>query len=365
MAKKLNFKDKMLKEINEQPEILKRILKKYINNKGEIIIPELKPAAKDLKKIKRFTFLGCGTSYHAAMYGNYVFEEIAGIPCEFEMAEEFNARRTVIEKKTGILILSQSGETSDSMTAAYKTKGKGAFLIALTNNPNSNLAKLADSTINLSAGEEKAVAATKTYTSELAMLLLVALFIRQHKRPLSLKIKKIISELDKLPRKQQIIVNSSGYIGRMLKIFKRVQYISVLGQKYNYPTALEAALKLKEATYTKAEGIEANEFRHGPQALVQPHFLSVYIAPDSTSLKTDVKIIEKIRELKGGVIAVTNFGNKRIRKLANDTITVPKTLEILYPFLTVIALQLLAYKLAVAKGIKVDKPKNISKFVIN
>ncbi|MCX6796556.1 MAG: SIS domain-containing protein [Candidatus Falkowbacteria bacterium] len=322
---KINYK--MIKEIKEQPQVIKRIINKHLL-KDKVIFKELNEHISELKKIKRFIFLGCGTSYHSAFYGNLVFEEIMKLNCEVEFADEFNKRNPVIESNTAIIILSQSGETAEAIRAAKLARSKKVFIISITNNKNSKLAKLADVNIDLEAGQEKAVPATKTFSSELLILVLLALFIQQIKDG---KVLKIVSDVKKLPKLIKGIIAKEKNIKNLAMKLASQKEIIILGEKYNYPIALEGALKLKEAANIFAEGMATEEFEHGPKAL-----------SDKINL---IKINKQSLEINGKKIAV------------------PKISEILLPILLVIPLQLLAFHLAIQKGIDVDKPKNIKKYI--
>lgn len=354
----------MLKEINEQPQVIRKLIKRHIDLKKYIVVfKELAHHQDELRKISRITLLGCGTSFHAAMLGNYLFEEITGLPCEFELAEEFSARKIVVEKKTAVIIASQSGETAAALTAAYKAKGKGAFLIAVTNKPNSLLARTADVAISIAAGEEVAVAATKTFTTELMVLSLLAIFIRQRRKPPTIRIKKYIEEIITLPDKIRKTIKMNAGLKKVTASFKKIRQMVVLGEKYNYPIALETALKLKETAYIKAEGMETREFKHGPMALIKKNFPVLLIAPKDSTFKDNLEIASEIKKYGGLILAITTAGNRRLYKLTEQVMFIPKTLEMFNPILTVIVVQLLAYHLARQKSIDVDQPRHLSKFV--
>lgn len=352
----------MYKEILQQPEVLQKLIKKHVKN-GRVVFPELIKENAEIKKIKRAIFLGCGTSFHAAMYGNYIFEEIAGLPCEFEMAEEFVWRRAIIEKGTAVIILSQSGQTTDILMAAYKARSKGATLITLTNKPKSTLAKVADIHLEMNAGEEFAIAATKTFTAEMALVFLLALFLRQGNKPLAQKYKKMLGEFIKIPQKIQTVAKQQEKISKIAPKFVGTKNVYILGDKYAYPLALESALKLKETTYLKAEGMEAGEFRHGPIATVNEYTKIIFLAPLDTTFKTIYRVVSETAKYKARIFSVTNTGNDKLKKLSEASIYIPKTIELFNPFLLIVPIQLLAYSIALAKKIKVDKPRHLTKFV--
>jgi glutamine---fructose-6-phosphate transaminase (isomerizing) len=318
---------KMIKEIKEQPQIVKKIISKHIKG-DKIVFNEFKGAINDLSEIKRFIFLGCGTSYHAALYGNLVFEEITKLNCEFEFADEFNRRHPVIEFNTAVIILSQSGETAEAIKAAKIVKQKKAFLISITNNKKSKLAKLSNVHIDIEAGKEIAVPATKTFTSQLLILILLSLLIRQGRTKNDIS---LINQIKKLPALLKDVIAKEKMVKKLAEKLEGEKDIIILGSKYNYPIALEGALKFKEAANIFAEGMTTEEYEHGPKALSD----------------------------KVGLIKI----NKSGLEISKRKISVSQTLEVLLPLLLVLPLQLLAFYLAIQKGINVDRPRNIKKFV--
>ena len=320
-------KYKMYQEIKQQPAIIKKLLNKRVRGK-KILFPEFSKTGISLPKIKRFIFLGCGTSYHAALYGNLVFEEITKLNCEFEFADEFNRRHPVIEENTAVIIMSQSGETAEAIRAAKIVKQKNAFLISITNNKKSKLVRLSDAYIDIEAGKEIAVPATKTFTSQLLILVFLALFIKQNKGSNDAK---LINQLKNLPKLVGDVIDKEKTIKEMAVKIEDKKNIILLGSKYNYTIALGGVLKWKEAANIFAEGMTTEEFKHGPKAL-----------SDRISI---IKI------------------NKRNFEIGKKKISVPQTSEILSPLLLVLPLQLLAFHLAIQKGINVDQPRNIKKFV--
>jgi glucosamine--fructose-6-phosphate aminotransferase (isomerizing) len=361
---KRKFEYKMLKEIHEQPKLLEKIIKKRLDKKtGKIVFSELANHHQEIKKIKHFVLLGCGTSFHAAMLGNYLFEELTGLPCESELAEEFDDRKVVIEKNTAFIIISQSGATGDALTATYKAKGKGALVIALTNNTNSLLAKTADLAIDLMAGEEKAVVATKTFTAEYLNLLLLALFVREMHKPATIKVKKLKAEILVITKKIQRIIKSENSILKLASKFKNIRQLIVLGEKYNFPVALEAALKIKESVYLKTEGLELREFKHGPMAIVNKNLPVLFIIPTDSVYKENLPILKEVKNYSDKIIIITNYGNKLIEKISPNILKIPSSLELLNPLLYIIPAQLFAYYLAVLNNKNPDKPRHLKKFV--
>lgn len=351
----------MLAEIFEQPIVLKNVAKKHFQEQG-IVFPEFGKQLNRFQKAKRFIFLGCGTSYHASFLGNYFFEELAEVNSEVELADEFNVRRAVIDKKTVVVILSQSGETGEALQAAGLVKKKKALLVAITNNPKSSLAKLVDVHIDCQAGEEKALAATKSFTTQVLCLLLLSLYKKQISKSKKTKVKEdFFKEIKFLPGKVEKILGQAGEIKAIAWKYKRLEKLMVLGDRLSYPIALESALKLKETTYISAEGLATGELRHGPLALVDKNFLAIVFAPMDSVYKNGISAIRDIKSAKGEVIAITSRGKEAVK--ADNTVFIPRASEFLNPILEIISIQLLAYYVAKYKKLDVDKPRNLKKFV--
>jgi glutamine---fructose-6-phosphate transaminase (isomerizing) len=322
---------KMIKEIKEQPKIIKRIVAARIKS-NKVSFPEFKGKENDLKKIKRIIFLGCGTSYYAAYLGNLWFEKNAKIDCEVEFADEFNKREPVIGPNTTVVVLSQSGETTEVIKAVKIARQKKALIISVTNNKNSRLAKMVDVHLFLNAGKEVAVPATKTFTTQLLILLLLSLFFDQLKNGQKNKAnQKILIDLKKLPGAIEQLLVKENVIKRLASELQNEQRIIVLGDKLNYPIALEGALKLKEAANIFTEGMATAEFAHGPKALID-------------------------------VISLINLRSQSLT-VKRIKIAVPAIAENISPILLIVYLQLLAFHLAIQKGINVDHPRNIKKFI--
>ena len=363
-VKEIKYANYMIKEIFEQPEVIKNVIKEYIDlKKSTVRFAEFTAQLKKTRKIKRIIFLGCGTSYHAALAGNYLFEELAGLNCEVELADEFKSRKAVVEKDTAIIALSQSGETADTIKAVHLAKEQGAYIISITNEADSTLERMADVVICTKAGKELAVAATKTFTSQLVILVLIAVFIGRFNK-ISLAVgKNIIKEIKQLPKKMKKVLQLDNNIKLIADKYKEAENFIVLGEKYNYPIALEGALKLKETAYLHAEGLATEEFEHGPIAIIDKDFLSVFIAPTDSVFEKNTRVMQKVKRAGSKVIVLTTEGNRKLDSLADNIIYIPSALDVLTPVLSVIPLQLLAYHLAVLKGLKADKPRNIAKVV--
>ncbi|MFH0891384.1 MAG: SIS domain-containing protein [Candidatus Falkowbacteria bacterium] len=356
---------KMIEEIREQPEIIKDIINKRVDFKtGRAVFEEFgDDKIRILKNIQRIIFLGCGTSYHAAIYGNYAFEELTGMNCEYETADEFAKREAVIESKTAVILLSQSGETGDVLRAARLAKEKDAFLIGITNEFNSSLAKYADVSVYTEAGQESAVAATKTFTSQIMLLGLLAVYFDSLNRKPPVLSESAITELRSFSDKMGAVLKLGSEIKEIAGKYAQEKGYAVLGEKYNYPIALEAALKLKETAYLHAEGLATGEFRHGPLAIIEKGFPVIFLAPKDPVYEDNARIIKEVKKAGARILAVTTAGNSRLKDLADDIIYIPPALEIFVPVLSIIPLQLLAYEIAVSKGLKIDTPRNLTKYV--
>lgn len=359
-----NHPHKMYQEILEQPAVIRDILNEYIDIKtGEVFFREFKSRVNGLKTIDRVTLLGCGSSFFAAEIGNYIFEEFSGLPCEFELADEFVVRKKVVEKRTAFIFLSQSGETGDILKAFSQLKEQELFTIALTNNPESTLAKLVDISIDIKAGVENATAATKSFTASLVILALLAVYIgRLHKvSPAAGQV--IIQELRFLPDKISKALRHEEDIKKIAHTLFAKADLVFLGRKYCFPLAQEAAHKFKETTYIHAEGISSAEFMHGPNALVQKDFPLIFFIPLDSQYDENIKVLKKLKKQGADIIAVTTKGNKKLRNSVKQIFYVHPAAEAVTPIIAIAPIQLLAYYVALAKGIEVDAPRNITKFV--
>jgi len=360
---KEKYPHEMIKEIYEQPEIIRNILNKYVNiQNGEVEIGEFK-RIKTIQNINRITLIGCGSSYYCAMFGSYLFEELTGLPCEHELADEFISRKNVIEYRTAVIAISQSGETTDILNSVIVAKKKGALIISITNNKDSKLARKSDVALCISAGKEAAMAATKTFTSSLVILALLAIFIGRHHKMSASASKFIVQELRLLPDKINKILKTENEIKKLAVKYSDIKTLAVLGKKYNYPVALEGAHKLKETTYIAAEGYASEEFIHGPNAIIKKGFLVIFIAPKDSVYDDNIKIIKELKKEEADIFAVTSKGNKKIKKNSDKIIFIPQAAEFAMPVLSIIPLQLLSYHIAVLKNLDVDRPRNLKKFI--
>jgi len=350
------FKHFMLKEIFEQPLAIENTIRGRIKN-GKIKL-SINGA---LSSIERIIITACGTSWHSALMGKYLIEKIAGIPVEVDYASEFRYRNPIIKKTDLVIVVSQSGETADTLAALKEAKDKGARTLGIINVVGSTIARQVNSGIYLHAGPEIGVASTKAFTCQVTALLLLALYARQNKK--EVLDKNILKELTAVPKKVKQVLKQSDQIRTLAKKFKDSKNFLYLGRNLNFPVALEGALKLKEISYIHAEGYPAAEMKHGPIALIDQHMPVVFICPKDDTYEKIVSNMEEIKARGGTIIAIVNSDDKKIKKLATYIIKVPKTIDILSPLVNVIPLQLLAYHIADLKGLNVDKPRNLAKSV--
>ncbi len=364
-AQKEGYKHFMLKEIFEQPSAVADAVRgRIVVKDGLAKLGGLVDVEDRLRDIERIVIVSCGTSYCAGLVGEYMLEEYAGIPTEVEYASEFRYRKPLIDKKTAVIAISQSGETADTLAAIREAKNKGGLTLGIVNAVGSTIARETDAGIYNHAGPEVGVASTKAFTSQLSILVLLTVFLgRQRNMSLTMG-KKILSELNKIPKKIDEIFEDEKNIKRIANKYAKYESMFYLGRKYNFPIAMEGALKIKEISYIHAEGYPSGEMKHGPIALIDKNFPSVILAPKDSVYDKTLSAIEEIKARGGKVVAITTVGNKeKIKRHTNDVIEIPKTLEMLTPLLAVIPLQLLAYYAGVKKGFDVDKPRNLAKSV--
>lgn len=363
-VKKNKFPHFMLKEIYEEPEAVENAIRgRLILKDGLAKLGGLEMVEKDLRKINRLITTACGTAYFAGLVGEYMLEEYSGLTVETEYASELRYKNHNPEPKTALLAISQSGETADTLGALREMKRKGLLTLGIVNVIGSSIARETKAGIYNHAGPEIGVASTKAFVSQVAVMALFALFLGRQKG-MSLAIgKEIARELDKLPDKMRIILSQAREIKKIARKYYKYNDFLYLGRKYNYPVALEGALKLKEVSYVHAEGYGAGEMKHGPLAMIDSNFPSVVIVPSDSMYEKVVSTIQEIKARRGPVIAVAMAGNKEIAKLADDVIYIPETLEMLTPILSVIPLHLFAYYVGVLRGYDVDKPRNLAKSV--
>jgi len=355
----------MLKEIFEEPEIIENVIRgRVILEKGMVKFGGLDALKEKLKKINNLILIGCGSSFYAAKFGEILLQEYAKINARSEIASEFRYLDPFLNKSTAVISISQSGESTDTLAVLKKMKEKGMMTIGITNVISSSQAKETDAGIYLRAGTEIAVASTKTFLSQLITLVMLTIYFGRQ-RSMDLKTsKRILQELIKTSNFIREILNRRSEIEKLAKKYQEFKNFYVLGMKYNFPIALEGALKLKEVSYLHAEGICGGELKHGPIALIDKNFLTIAICPSDSVYDKMKSNLQEIKKGNGLVIAIATQGNREIQKLADDVFYIPKTLEILTPILTVIPLQLLSYYFAVLLKREIDKPRNLVKSVI-
>ena len=363
-ARKSGYEHFMLKEIMEGPEVIENTIRgRLIVEEGLAKLGGLEMVAEKLRSMKRIIIVGCGTAYYAGLVGEYMIEEYAGIPVEVEVGSEFRYRKPLIDEHTILLAISQSGETADTLEAIREAKRKGALTLGIVNTVGSTIARETDAGIYNHAGPEMGVASTKAFVSQLAALSLLTLFLgRQRQMSLSTG-KRIAEEIKLLPEKIKQITNKKGEIQKVAQKYSEARDFLYIGRKYNFPIAYEGALKLKEVSYIHAEGYGAGEMKHGPLAMIDENFPTLAIVPSDSVYEKNVSNIQEIKARKGKVISVVTEGNDELKDLSDDTIKIPKTLEMLSPILTIVPLQLFAYYFAITKGLNVDRPRNLAKSV--
>lgn len=355
----------MLKEIFEQPRTLTDSMRGRVNVRQDNIALSGFIDNKDrFLKAKRIIITACGTSWHAGLIAMYAIEEFAQIPVEVEYSSEFRYRKPVINKGDVVIAISQSGETADTLAAIQLAKAKGAFIFSICNVVGSSIPRVSDSGCYTHVGPEIGVASTKAFTAQVTALIMLALCIGREKGTMSQQqYLNVVRELGQIPDKIERVLQQDKRIADFAKTFTYAQNFIYLGRGYNYPVAMEGALKLKEISYIHAEGYPAAEMKHGPIALISQEMPVVVVAPRCGTYEKVVSNIQEIKARQGRVIAIVTKGDEQVQRLADFTIEVPATEECLTPLLTVIPLQLLAYHIAVVKGCDVDQPRNLAKSV--
>lgn len=352
----------MLKEIFEGPEIIFSSLRGRLKiNDNLVKLGGLEQVAEKLKEMKRLLILACGTSYYAGLIGEYFFEEIAKIPTEVHFASEFRYRDQPLTEGTVAIAVSQSGETADTLAAVRQAKEHGLLTLGIVNTVGSTIARETEAGVYNHAGPEIGVASTKAFLSQLTVLILMAVYFAKtngHSRH-----RALLEELAKIPEKIKMILDRANELEKLAERYKDRDNFLFLGRRHNYPVALEGALKLKEISYIHAEGYGAGEMKHGPIAMICPDFPTMAIVPQNSVSDKMLSNLAEIKARKGPVFAIATEGDNEIRELADDLFFIPKTLEPLEPFLTVVPLQLFAYFVGTKRGFNVDKPRNLAKSV--
>jgi len=354
----------MLKEIFEQPEVLENCLRGRLDCRdGRIQLGGLAAVSRELTKTRKIIISACGTAWHAALVGEFLFEDLARVPTEVEYASEFRYRNPIIDEGTTFLAISQSGETADTLAALREAHEKGALTLGIVNVVGSTIARETDAGVYIHAGPEIGVASTKAFTCQLAVETMIALLLGRRRFMSQAALERYMKALAELPAQVARVLELSDEVRRIAAEYVDRNNWLFLGRGYQYPVALEGALKLKEISYIHAEGLPAAEMKHGPIALISDGMPVVFVCPRCQTYEKIIGNIEEVRARKGRVIAVATEGDETIADYANHVIYVPDTLAPLQPILTVVPLQLLAYHAAVARGCNVDKPRNLAKSV--
>jgi len=354
----------MLKEIMEEPEAIENAVRgRLLEEEGVVKLGSLDSISEKLRKINRLVLVACGTAGYATQVGRYMLEEYAGIPAEVDSGSEFRCRKSILSKDTAVIFVSQSGETADTLASLREAKKKGNLTIGITNVVGSTQARETDAGFYTYSGPEIAVASTKAFLGQLTSLVLLTVYLGRQREMSLITGKRIISELKKLPNLAQEVLKRALHIKEIAEKYKGFQNFWFIGRKYNYPVALEGALKLKEISYLHAEGVGGGELKHGPIALVDENFPTIAICPSDSVYEKMVSNVQEIKARGGPILAIATEGNEEIKKIVDDVIYIPKTLEMLTPILSVIPLHFFAYYMAVLLGKDVDKPRNLAKSV--
>ena len=351
----------MLKEVYEAPQTIRSATLGRIRPETNTVkLGGLESVNSQLDYIDRLVIVACGTSYYAGLVGEYLIEELAGIPVEVQLASEFKYRDEPFSRSTALLAISQSGETADTIAALKKCENYGVLRLGVVNAVGSTIARMTDAGVYCHAGPEQAVASTKAFIAQVTVLTLIALKLskgaNRHFKPL-------LKELDALPAKAEAVLKQAKNIEKIAKKYHDSRDFLYIGRHFAYPCALEGALKLKEVSYIHAEGYAAGEMKHGPLAMIDKDFPTFALACDSPLLEKTYSNIEEIKARKGPVVAIATEGNKAIKKLADDVIYIPETLEQTQPILMAVVMQLFSYYVAIGKDFNVDRPRNLAKSV--
>ncbi len=355
----------MLKEIYEQPSTIQDCLRGRLNIvSGTITMAGIDDHIEQIKNAERIMIVACGTSWHAGLVAEYIIEELCRIPVEVEYASEFRYRNPIVNKGDVIIAISQSGETADTLVALEKAKENGAFIFGVVNAVGSSIARISHAGAYTHAGHEIGVASTKAFTGQLAVLMMMALRIAIQKGTITqARYKQLLVELADVPEKVEAILKNAEHIKSIALKYKDARDFLFLGRGYNFPIALEGALKLKEIYYIHAEGYPAAEMKHGPIALVDENLPVVFIATKDSYHEKIVSNMQEIKARKGKIISIITEGDEISPTLSNDVIFIPPADELIAPIISVIPLQLLSYFTGIAKGVDVDKPRNLAKSV--
>lgn len=351
----------MLKEIFEAPQTIQSATRGRLRaDTSTVKLGGLENVEQQLRFIDRIVIVACGTSYYAGLVGEYLIEQLAGIPVEVQLASEFKYREEPFSRSTVLIAVSQSGETADTIAAIKKVEGYGVLTLGVVNAVGSTIARMTDAGVYCHAGPEQSVASTKAFIAQVSVLAEIALFLSDGKSELY---NPVLQELVALPEKAKQVLTTAPEIKKLAKKYSNYHDFLFIGRNYSYPCALEGALKLKEISYIHAEGYAAGEMKHGPLAMIDKDFPTFALACNSTLLEKTLSNMEEIRARKGPLLAVATKSNEQVCKLTSDVLYVPDTLECLQPLLLAIVVQLFSYYVAVEKGLNVDRPRNLAKSV--
>ncbi len=359
----MSYKHHLQKEIFEQKDVVKNLIKKHIKN-DKIVFNEFDNCKKDLNKIDKIIFSGCGSSFNLSMHSKEVVDDLMQINCEAIASSEFDNLRKISDT-TLLVAISQSGETSDLLSIVKSAKRKKAIVVSFLNNQDSSIGKLSDVVIDVEAGVEVALTATKSYTATMFLLNLFILCLASLKKEVSKNKKKnIVNEIKKLDLKIANVLRKEDEVVKMAKKYFKKNNCVFLGKGINYFLAIEASIKLKETTYIHAEGFATEEFVHGPIAIVDKDYPVYFFIPHDEYFDRNLAVVEKVKKAKGKIVIVTDRQDKKLKKISNDFITIGSSNYYFNPIINLIVVQLLAYHVAVLKKVKIDKPRNLSKFVL-
>jgi glucosamine--fructose-6-phosphate aminotransferase (isomerizing) len=354
----------MMKEINEQPETIRNAMRgRLLVEEGDVKLGGIQHLLDKIVNARRFIIVGCGTSWHAGLVGEYMFEHIAKIPTEVEYASEFRYRNPIITKDDVVFFISQSGETADTLAAMREARSKGAVVLGIVNVVGSTIARESQGGVYVHAGPEIGVASTKAFTSQLTVLAQIAVMVARAKGMPKEEARVLTQELDSIPRKVETVLKNTDVVKELAERFKHSKNFLYLGRGANFPVALEGALKLKEISYIHAEGYPAAEMKHGPIALIDENMPVVFIVPKDAIYEKVVSNVQEVKARGGRIIAIANEDDTEIRKMVEAVIPVPRTYGFFGPIINVIPLQLLSYYMAVLRGTNVDQPRNLAKSV--
>jgi glucosamine--fructose-6-phosphate aminotransferase (isomerizing) len=365
MIEKGGYEHFMLKEIHEQPKVVADAMRGRMSAAGGWIkLGGIDEYANRLNKADRFIFTSCGTSWHSSLIAEYLIEDLARVPVEVEYASEFRYRNPIITEKDVVFAVSQSGETADTLAAIELAKERKAMIYGICNVIGSSIARLSHAGSYTHAGPEIGVASTKAFTAQVTILTLIALQLAAEKGTITKSaLRTILYEMEQIPSKIEKILLLDKQIQEIAAIYKDASNFLYLGRGYNFPVALEGALKLKEISYIHAEGYPAAEMKHGPIALIDENMPVVFLATNQSAYEKIVSNVQEVKARKGKIIAIVNEGDTQIKALADHVIEIPATEEILSPLLTIVPLQLLSYHIAILRGCNVDQPRNLAKSV--